>query len=208
MTESPETESPAAARRLQQARERYAAAVAAEEQAREAAVPDRQRRSRRRAAMVRLAVVAAVVVAVVLAGIGWWANSSADSLGTTLDDQRAAQSAAEQSIVTMLTADPAHAADYVSAVLAVSTGDQQIRIRGASSELEALVARQPRPASGQILASGVVGSRGDTVTVLVIAQTTTPELVGGDPSQNRVGVSMAMQPVGDRWLIAQTEAVS
>ncbi|ALG85712.1 hypothetical protein [Gordonia phthalatica] len=199
---------PQATKRLQQARERYAAAVAAEAQARTDAEPARFRRSQRRAAMVRLAVVAALVAALVLGAIGWWAHNSADDLASTLADQSAAQSAAEGAVVTMLTADPARANDYLRDVLDVTTGDQRIRVQGSRAQLEALVAAQPRPATGQVVSSGVVGAGEKDVTVLVVAQTTTPELVGGDASQNRVGVSMTMKQVGGRWLVAQTEAVS
>ncbi|NLG48119.1 hypothetical protein [Gordonia sp. (in: high G+C Gram-positive bacteria)] len=194
--------------RLKQAHERYAVAVERQARTRAAAAPAIERRSHRRAAMVRLAVVAAVVVAAVLLGIGWWAHSAADSLSGDLADQRAAQSAAEKAIVTMLTADPADASSYVRNVLTVTTGDQQIRIKGASGELEALIAAQSAPATGQVLSSGVAASDGAGTTVLVIAQTTTPELVGGAAGQNRVGVAMTMERVGDQWLVAQTKAVS
>lgn len=194
--------------RLRQARERYAAAVERAELARAAAAPAIERRSHRRAAMLRLAVIAAVVAAAVLIGIGWSMRVAADSLAGDLDDQRAAQTAAQQAIVTMLTADPADAGSYVPSVLTVTTGDQQIRIKGAGQELEALVAAQAAPATGQVLSSGVAAADGSGITVLVIAQTTTPELVGGAAGQNRVGVAMTMERVGDQWLVAQTKAVS
>ena len=201
-------ESPAVNRRLQQAQDRYRAAVDAEAQAREAAEPARRRRSHRRAAMVRLAAVVALVAALVLGGIGWWAHRSSDELGSRLEAQSAAQSAAEGAVVTMLTADPARSADYIRDVLDVTTGDQRIRMQGSREELEALVASQSRPATGQVVSSGVAGTKDSEVTVLVVAQTTTPELVGGDASQNRVGVAMTMKQVDGRWLVAQTEAVS
>ncbi|MBM7365777.1 hypothetical protein [Gordonia hydrophobica] len=194
--------------RLQQAQQRYDAAVEAEAQAREAAAPARLRRSHRRAAAIRLTVVVAVLAALVLGAIGWWAHSSAASISGDLDDERTAEKSAEQAIVTMLTADPAHAAEYVKKVVDVTTGDQQVRVRGTSTQLQELVAAQPRPATGQILASGVVGRDRSGITVLVVAQTTTPELVGGDADRNRVGVSVTMKQVDDHWLVARAEAVS
>lgn len=203
-----QTPDPRAEARLQQARDRYHAAVAAQQQAQADAEPARRRRSQRRAAAVRLAVVAALVAAAVLGSIGWWAHSSADGLAATLGDQSAAQSAAEGAVVTMLTADPARAADYVREVLDVTTGDQRIRVQGSRGDLEALVTAQPRPATGQVVSSGVVSAGSTQVTVLVVAQTTTPELVGGDASRNRVGIAMTMAKIDGRWLVAQTEAVS
>lgn len=200
-------------RRLQQARERYATAVAEEDRLRQTATPARQRRGRRVAAGIRLAVVAAVIAAIGLAGVGWWAQRSADSATSASVDAEAARGAAEHAIVVMLTADPAHADRYVDDVLAVSTGDQRVRIQGARAALQELVAQQPRPTSGQILSSGVVGTDTDATgrqktSVLLVAQTSSPELVGGDPSQNRVGLSVSMMRDGDRWMVQHTEAVS
>ncbi|MBY4570065.1 hypothetical protein ACN95_08550 [Gordonia sihwensis] len=202
------TDDAADTRRLQQARERYDQAVRSERQARAAAEPALVRRSHRRAAGVRLAVVAAVIAALGLIGVGWWAHSSADSMATAASEEQAAREAAEHAIVTMLTSDPAHADRYVGDILAVSTGDQRIRIQGAREQLQSTVASQPRPSSGQILSSGVVGTEDGKTSVLVVAQATSPELIGGDPSQSRVGVSVTMAEVDGHWLVQQTEAVS
>ncbi|EGD53587.1 hypothetical protein [Gordonia neofelifaecis] len=202
------TDDPADSRRLQQARDRYDAAVLAEQQTRDAAAPARVRQAHRRAAGVRLVVVAAVITALGLLLAGWWAHGSADSMASTAADDQAAREAAEHAVVTMLTADPAHADRYVQDILSVSTGDQRIRIQGARDELEKLVAAQPRSTSGQVLSSGVVGTEGDKTTILLVAQATSPELIGGDPSQNRVGVTATMVQVDGRWLVQQTEAVS
>ncbi|WP_347955293.1 hypothetical protein [Gordonia aichiensis] len=198
--------------RLRQAQTRFADAVVAEAQARQAAEPAVARRGRRRAAGIRLAVIAAVIAAIGLAGAGWFAHRGADHALARAADTEAARVAAEHAIVTMLTADPAHADRYVDEVMSISTGDQRVRVQGSRAGLVALVAGLPQPTTGQILSAASVGESdvsGDRATsILLVAQTTGPELVGGDAGQSRVGLAVTMVRVGERWLVRQAEAVS
>lgn len=199
--------------RLRQARERYSRAVADEAQTYRAAEPARAQRAKRNGLLVRLTVLVAVLVAVSLVAVGWWARSAAHDSAASLDDAAAARSAAESAIVTMLTADPAHANSYVDAVLTVTTGDQSVRVKGARADLTSFVAALPAPTTGQIVSSGVVGTEtdaqgNDKTSILVVAQTTNPQLVGGSDSQNRVGLTVSMVRVGDKWKVQQAGAVS
>ncbi|MGB3304252.1 MAG: hypothetical protein WBA38_11750 [Gordonia sp. (in: high G+C Gram-positive bacteria)] len=199
--------------RLRHARERYDDAFFAEKRAREAAEPIREQRARRAGLLTRLTAFAGALAAIGLVAAGWWAHSDANDSAAVTADAIAARAAAEQAIVTMLTADPSHANSYIDGVLAVSTGDQSIRLKGAREELTALVRGLAGPTTGQIVSSGVTGieanrAGNDKTEILLVAQTTTPELVGGTGNDNRVGLTVTMVRDGDQWKVQQTRTVT
>lgn len=190
------------------ARARYQAAVRAERLARIEAAEPLRRRARRRRAGWRLFLVAGAMIALAFLVAAGWALLSARAADAALDRRDAAQVAAAEDIGAMLTADPAHADRYVAEVLAVSTGEQRSRLERVAPQLREAVAGLGAPTTGRVVAAGVQGDPGDEARVLVVAQASAPELVGGDPGDDRVSVVVQLRRSGDRWLIADTEKVS
>lgn len=195
-------------KRLGAAQEAYRAAERAEREARIAAAPGLRRLARRRRAGLRLLMVAALAVAVALVAATVWASNDRVSAQRQLDRDAAARAAATESIETMLSADPAAPADYVQRVLAISTGAQHERLSAAQDDLRAAVAGLGAPSTGRVISAGVQAGAGEPVAVLVVAQATEPELVGGAPGTDRVAVRVLMRHTGDRWLVQDTERAS
>ncbi|MFT3661257.1 MAG: hypothetical protein QM809_07610 [Gordonia sp. (in: high G+C Gram-positive bacteria)] len=193
--------------RLARARAEYDDAVRAEREAWIAATPELRARDRRRRAALRLFGAAALVLVVVLlAAAAWTASLRADDRRRLTDDE-AARAAAAAAITRMLTADPVHADAYVRGVLEVSTGAQRERTTRAHTELRAAVAGFGAPTTGQVLTAGVQPSDGGTTPVLVVAQASAPELVGGVPGAARITVRVLMIRSGERWLVHDTERI-
>ncbi|MCK0438437.1 hypothetical protein MUG78_02900 [Gordonia alkaliphila] len=194
--------------RLTAAREAYAAAERAEREARIEAAPGLRRVARRRRAGLRLLMIAALVVAVALVAAAVWASVDRTSAQETLNRDAAVRTAATEAIEVMLSADPRAADEYVDRVLALSTGAQHDRLSKARDDLRAAVAGLGAPSTGRVISAGVQPESGDTVPVLVVAQATAPELVGGAPGTDRVAVRVLMTRSGDRWLVQDTERAS
>ncbi len=196
-------------RRLESARTAYDDAVRAEREARIAAAPELRARARRRRAGLRLYGVAASVVVVLLVVVGVWMVTSRAADQRRLNDDDAARTAAVEAMTAMLSADPARADAYVDGVLGVSAGVQRERVSHAADALRATVAGFGAPSTGRAISAGVQGSADPGVTpVLVVAQASAPELVGGTPGGDRVAVRVLMVREGDRWLVHDTEQVS
>lgn len=193
---------------LTAAQERYDAAVRAERLARiEAAAPLRLRARRQRAGW-RLFLLSGAAVALAFLVAAGWALLSGRSATAELDRQVAVRAAASEGITAMLTADPAHADDYLDAVQAVSTGEQLARLERVAPQLREAVAGLDAPTTGRVVAAGDRGGTGDEASVLVVAQASAPQLVGAAPGRDRVSVVVHLRKTGDRWLIADTEQVS
>lgn len=190
------------------AQKQYDDAVRAERLARIAAGDSIRAQARRRAAGWRLLLIAGLLVAVVFACLGIWALVAGSSAQGEVDERAAARDAAAAGITTMLTADPARAGEYVDGVRAVSTGKQRERIDKAGAQLQDAVAGLGGPTTGRVISAGAQGDSGDGMDVLVVAQASAPELVGGAPGTDRVAVKVHLVQSGDRWLIADTEQVS
>lgn len=198
--------------RLHSARERYRAAVRTERLARIEAADGLRQRARRRRAGVRLAVVVAVAVAAVVVAVTVWSLVARAADQRALDDDAAARAGATAAVSTMLSADPADPDAYLDRVLAVSVGAQRERLTGARSQLRDAVAGLAAPSTGQVISAGTQPRAGETIAVLVIAQASAPELVGGAPGADRVAVRVLMTPPGDgssgeNWLVEDTERV-
>ncbi|GAA3952509.1 hypothetical protein [Gordonia caeni] len=195
-------------KRLTAARERYRAAVREERLARIDAAPGLRKQARRRRAGVRLAVVAAVLVAAIVAGLAAWSLAARAADQRAIDDDEAARTGAAAAVTSMLSADPADPGAYLDRVLALSTGAQRDRLSAARAELRTAVAGFGAPSTGQVISAGTQPREGEAIPVLVVAQASAPELVGGAPGTDRVTVRVLMIPSGERWLVQDTERVS
>lgn len=192
--------------RVSRAADRVVAATRTARLARIAAADDLRARARRRSRMFRYGMVLAVVVAVALA--------ITTIVYATLDhraDDRAAGNdavldAAGSAVTTMLSADPAHAEAYVNAVLAVSAGPQRDRVERSAGALAAAVAAQPVASTGRVITSGLItdpasDDAGTRAEVLLVAQASDPQLVGGDPDADRITLRLTMIRDADGWLV-------
>jgi len=192
--------------RLAAARTRLAEATVAHAAARDAADDARRARARRagRAArvlsVVGLVVTAALVIAtivVVSAGGGGRAGS---------DRAAAVLTSARQGITTALTADPARPAEYVDSVLRVSTGEFGRRVSTARAEIESSVAAQAFAGTGQVISAGIVGSDpGETADVLLVAEATNPQLLGGGAGDARIVLLVHMARTDGTWKIERAQ---
>lgn len=196
--------------RVADARRRLTEATRASRLARiEAAEPLRVR-ARRRSAVVRVIVAGAVVVALVLAGLlvaaGMAHHSATRRAATDADVLDAARSA----MTTLLSANPRDPNGYVDRALSVTTGAQHDRLTAARDALATEIAAQPRPSTGQILAAGLVDDppsddTGAHARVLVVAEATNPELVGGDSAEGQVTVDLEMLRTDAGWRIGKAQ---
>lgn len=190
------------------AQKRFDEAVRSERLARIEAADDLRRRDRRARAAIRLLVAASTLVVIGMLTATAWAAVSRSSAQRSLDAANAARAGAVTAIETMLTADPARAEEYVTEVLDVTTGEQHERLADVRDELRATIAGLGAPSTGRVIAAGVQGDTGDQIGVLVLAQASEPELVGGVRGSDRVAVRVVMQRSGDRWLVSSTERAS
>ncbi|AZG48300.1 hypothetical protein [Gordonia insulae] len=193
--------------RLAVARARVEDATRAARTARIAAADPLRERARRRTRHLRIgvAVVGVLAVAVGAVAIGLAVhNRAAAERSAAADDALAASRTA---ITTLLTADPADPAGYVDHALAVTTGDQHERLATARDALAAEIGAQERPSSGQVLSAGLVTDPpsddvGAEATVLMVAEATDPQLVGGDRQDSRVTVEVTMTRTDSGWSIS------
>lgn len=190
---------------LQSARRRHDEATRRARSARIAAAEPLRARARQRSRRFRLAGIG--VIAVVIALIGLMAAFAVHnrSAAQRSDAATAALDASRSAITTLLTADPVDGRGYVERALAVSTGPQRDRLTAARDALVAEVAAQDRPSSGEVLSAGLITDPesddvGAQARVLVVAEATDPQLVGGDTGRVTVEVTMTRETHG--WLIS------
>lgn len=113
---------------------------------------------------------------------------------------------ASTAVATILTADPAHPAEYLDAARGVSGGEYRRRIDAAGPAIESAVESLGGAGTGQVVAAGVVGGpvpNGGPADVLVVAETTAPQLVGGSAGDRRITLSVTMIRQGDAWVVGQ-----
>ena len=199
-------------KRVTAAQQAYDDAVREERVARIAAADQLRTRARRRRAGLRLLALASGLVGAVLLGFavaGVFAERSAQS---ELDRWDGARGGAVTAISTMLSADPAEPGEYVDRVLAVTTGEQRERLTSARDDLRGAVAELGAVSTGHVISSGVqrdpAQGEGATVPVVVVAQASDPELIGGVAGSDRVVVRVMMVQSEGRWLVESTERVS
>lgn len=112
---------------------------------------------------------------------------------------------ASAAVATILTADPAHPDRYLTSARSVSGGEYRRRIDAAGPAIEAAVASLGSPGTGQVVAAGVTGTvRADGPgEVLVVAETTAPQLVGGSVGDRRIVLSVSMIREVGAWVIGR-----
>lgn len=164
----------------------------------------RRAQRRRRTLVVAIGLIAALAVVAasvsVMLGIGLGRAGQADEV------RAAAVDSARAAITTMLTADPAQPEHYADAVIAVSTGAQRQRLVAGRSDLVSAIAAQPQPSTGVILAAGLVDDPGPdagTARVLLVAEASNPQLLGGDPSAKRMPIEVTMSDDHGVWKVSE-----
>ncbi|MEH3156169.1 MAG: hypothetical protein PGN29_12770 [Gordonia paraffinivorans] len=184
--------------RLAVARDRVAAAQAAVDAARERLAQAPPRDGRR---IVATSVVVGVIAAVG-AAIATPVLHRQSPSGPSDDVVRSASTA----IATILSADPAHPDRYLDAARAVSGGEYRRRVDDAAPAIGAAVAQLGAAGTGQVVAAGVVGgpvSAAGPADVLVVAETTAPQLVGGSAGDRRIVLSVTMIREAGSWVVGQ-----
>lgn len=197
---------------VQQAQVRVDEATRSARLARVAAAADLRARGRRRSRVFRwvlgcLAAIAvsALVALVVLAVVDARQDRRAQTAADVLASARAA-------VTTMLTSSPADAQRYPDRVLAVTTGDQHRKIERSRDALVAVIAAEPAATTGQVISAGLTSDpsgagEGSHARVLLVAQASDPQLVGGDPAATRITLSLEMIHTGGTWKIAEVEGL-
>ncbi|MBJ7290789.1 hypothetical protein [Williamsia sp.] len=194
--------------RLTAARTRLAEATEAHAAARDAADEARRARGRRAervvpvVAVVGLVVTVALVVAtVILVSVGGGGGGGAES-----DRAAAVLASARDGITTALTADPARPGEYVESVLGVSTGEFRQRVTSSRAEIESSVASQAFAGTGQVISAGIVGpDPGSSADVLLVAEATNPQLLGGGAGDARVVLLVHMTRADGDWKIERAQ---
>lgn len=185
--------------RLASARERVRAAEEAVVAAEERLEASRSRAAGRRVVVGSTALGGIVAIGAVVAAVVLHGQSGA---GPSDDVVRSASDA----VATILTADPAAPAEYLDRARAVSGGEYRRRIDAAGPAIESAVASLGGAGTGQVVAAGVVGGSmpaGGPADVLVVAETTAPQLVGGSAGDRRITLSVTMIRQGGAWVIGQ-----
>lgn len=201
MTGDASTGAGAESRRLVVARERVVAAQAAVDAATERleATATRPPRDARRVVVATTVVGVVAATAAVIAGPILHGQSAS---GPSDDVVRSASTA----VATILTADPAHPDRYLTAARAVSGGEYRRRVDAAGPAIESAVSSLGAAGTGQVVAAGVVGgavSSSGPADVLVVAETTAPQLVGGNAGDRRIVLSVSMIREAGSWVIGQ-----
>ncbi len=197
--ETPSVRLAAARARVAEATEVYERAHAAADDVRR----DRARRVTRGVVLlspVSLAIATAlVVVTVVLVCMSGGVAARSDRAAAVLVAARAG-------ITTTLTADPARPRDYVESVLQTSTGEFARRIAASRGEIESSVASQALVGTGQVISAGIVGpDPGTSAEVLVVAEATNPQLLGGGAGDARIVLLVGMVRVDGAWKIERAQ---
>ncbi|MGZ8176796.1 hypothetical protein ACXVUM_02605 [Williamsia sp. SKLECPSW1] len=189
-------------RRVTMARERVAAATAAVEAAQERMTRSAPTDGRRRRALaVSVAVTVVLAIVAVVAGLVLHAGGGPGPADGVV-------ASASTAVATVLTADPAHPDRYVDAVRSVSGGDYRRRIDRAAPAIEAAVAALGSPGTGQVVAAGALGAipAEGPADVLVVAEATAPQLVGGAAGDRRIVLTVTMIRESGRWVIGGVTA--
>ncbi len=191
--------------RLAAARTRLAEATEVHATAR-AAADDARRRARRAGRWARVVAVvglvltiALVVATIVLVSVGGGGAAGSERADAVLDSARAG-------ITTALTADPARPGEYVESVLGVSTGEFRRRVTDSRGEIESSVASQAFAGTGQVISAGIVGpDPGSAADVLLVAEATNPQLLGGGAGDARIVLLVHMVRADGAWKIERAQ---
>lgn len=187
------------------ARVRVATATRDARLARVAAGGELRRRARRRSRALRWALTVAAVVAVGLIVIIVVLGVVAGRQQASEHDRDDALGAARSAVTAMLTADPVHPDAYLDTVLAVTTGQQHDRLTRARGALADLVA-SGSPSTGRVLSAGVVSGPDDGQTrIMLAAEASDAQLIGGRPEEHRITVSVLMVHSGSGWKVGEAQ---
>ncbi|MFW0795526.1 hypothetical protein AAFP30_17075 [Gordonia sp. CPCC 205515] len=176
--------------------------------ARIAAAEPLRARARRRTTIVLATVAGLLVLAVVLAGFLVAATVRHHTATDRADTNADVLAAADSAVATLLTADPQNPEEYVRRAIAATTGEQRERLADNWLPIAAEIRAQGAPSTGEVLASGLVVDPpsedvGATSTVLLVAEATNPELLGGAPDDRRITVQATMTRTDAGWRLSQ-----
>jgi Mce-associated membrane protein len=146
--------------------------------------------------LVALAVVAALVVGACAA-----VYAGGTSEATVADATRQAQAAAERAIVPVLSYDATDMAGSQQAADAYLTADYRKEYDKLFTVLEENAGRTGTVVTAQVVASAVVRSGDDRVSVLLFVNRPTTNKQVKNPVVYKDQVTVTMQKVGDSWLV-------
>jgi Mce-associated membrane protein len=146
--------------------------------------------------LVAIAVVAALVVGACAA-----ISAGGASEATVADATRQAQAAAERAIVPVLSYDATDMAGSQQAADAYLTADYRKEYDKLFTVLEENAGRTGTVVTAQVVASAVVRSGDDRVSVLLFVNRPTTNKQVKNPVVYKDQVTVTMQKVGDSWLV-------
>ena len=150
-----------------------------------------------------LVAVAAVTAAIV--GTAAVLAITAPSDASVADATRSAQAAAERAIVPILSYDAAHLDQDQQAAEGFMTADYRRQYDKLFEVIKANAPKTGTVVSAQVVASGIVRSGDDRVSVLLfVDRPTTNKQTGngsGEPVVYKDQVTVTLQKVGDDWLV-------
>ncbi len=131
--------------------------------------------------------------------------STAPSDASVADATRSAQAAAERAIVPILSYDAAHLDQDQQAAEGFMTADYRRQYDKLFEVIKANAPKTGTVVSAQVVASGIVRSGDDRVSVLLfVDRPTTNKQTGngsGEPVVYKDQVTVTLQKVGDDWLV-------
>lgn len=159
----------------------------------------------RRSLVPRIGVAAVALVAVVGASLSWWQVERGHA---AVDHQVEARAAAEQVMVDLLTYDHTSVDTDLSEALTGVTGPFADDYRTLVDEVIVPVARERQiSTTAHVVRSGIAGSDGDTVTVLLFMDQTTTSVDEPGTRRDSSRVQVSLRQVDGRWKVDQVQSV-
>ncbi len=146
-------------------------------------------------------LVAVAAVAALVVGACAVVASTAPSDASIADATRQAQSSAERAIVPILSYDAANLEDDQRTAEGFMTDDYRAEYAKLFEVIKANAPETGTQVSTQVIASGVVRSGDDRVSVLVFVNRPTTNKQLKEPVVYKDQVTVTMQRVGDDWLV-------
>lgn len=140
-----------------------------------------------------LVVVVALVVAAVVLGAGLWKAQTADTAGAE------AMHAARQESVNLVTLDYNRIDDDIANVLSGATGDFRDQYAKDAARVKKVVTDNEVRSTGTVLEAGIVSADPDSVTVLVVVDSTVKNRANEKGQLRHYRMQLEMSQERGRW---------
>lgn len=146
-----------------------------------------------------------LVVALVAGALAVVQHGSASDRGEREADERAALAAARTVATALDSYDYKDLDKSFDVVIAGATEPFKSQYSSTSTQLKDLLVQYQASATSRIVAAGVAGHTGDTVTVVLFVDQTVTNTTSPQPKSARNRLQLVMRKVGGRFLVAEAQ---